>query len=178
MTLTTLRGPSDRMTDAPSRTAPRSTEVPPRAAATRGSGPRPSDALIFFGAGGDLVYKQSFPALPAPVAEKGSDVPVIGVTREGWARDQLLERAEDSLTVHGGGLPPGTWDQPSRLPDYMDGDYRDPGTFTTLRQRVDGATASLVYPTIPPDLFPTVVEAPAASDLADGARPTGLPPLP
>ena len=61
-----------------------------------------SDALVFFGATGDLAYKKIFPALQDMVRRKKLDVPVIGVARSGWNLDQLKERARASLTEHGG----------------------------------------------------------------------------
>ena len=56
-----------------------------------------SDALVFFGATGDLAYKQIFPALLAMVARDGLDVPVIGVAHAGWSLEQLRQRARDSV---------------------------------------------------------------------------------
>ena len=51
-----------------------------------------SDALVFFGATGDLAYKKIFPALQAMARRGRLDVPVIGVAKAGWTRDQLVER--------------------------------------------------------------------------------------
>ena len=63
---------------------------------------QPSDALVFFGATGDLAYKQIFPALLGLVRDEGLNVPIIGVAKAGWDLDQLKERAADSLQHHGG----------------------------------------------------------------------------
>ena len=68
-----------------------------------------SDALVFFGATGDLAYKKIFPALQAMVKRGTLNVPVIGVAREGWNLDRLIARAKDSLEKHGGVTPPGGW---------------------------------------------------------------------
>jgi len=62
----------------------------------------PSDAFVFFGATGDLAYKQIFPSLQAMVKAGTLDVPVIGVAKAGWDLDQLKKRAQDSLEEHGG----------------------------------------------------------------------------
>jgi len=56
-----------------------------------------SDALVFFGATGDLAYKKIFPALQAMVKRGHLDVPVVGVAKAGWNLDQLRARAHDSL---------------------------------------------------------------------------------
>ena len=65
--------------------------------------PTPSDALVFFGATGDLAYKQIFPSLLGLVRDEGLQVPIIGVAKAGWTLDQLKARAADSLQHHGGG---------------------------------------------------------------------------
>ena len=61
-----------------------------------------SDALVFFGATGDLAYKKIFPALQAMVKRGHLNVPVVGVAKAGWNLDQLRARAKDSLEKHGG----------------------------------------------------------------------------
>ena len=61
-----------------------------------------SDALVFFGATGDLAYKKIFPSLQAMVKHDRLDVPVIGVAKAGWNLDQLKARARDSVEKHGG----------------------------------------------------------------------------
>ena len=61
-----------------------------------------SDALVFFGATGDLAYKKIFPALQAMVKRGHLNVPVIGVAKAGWNLEQLRARAHDSLEKHGG----------------------------------------------------------------------------
>jgi glucose-6-phosphate 1-dehydrogenase len=100
---------------------------------------RPScDALVFFGATGDLAYKKIFPALQAMIKRDHLNVPVIGVARAGWNTDQLRARAKDSLEKHGG-LDPAAFDRLSGLLRYVDGDYADPMTFRALRRELEGA---------------------------------------
>src|SRR3954467_10759133 len=84
-----------------------------------------SDALVFFGATGDLAYKKIFPALQAMVKRGHLNVPVIGVAKAGWKLDQLRARAQDSLEKHGG-LDPAAFEKLCRLLHYVDGDYQDP----------------------------------------------------
>ena len=92
-----------------------------------------SDALVFFGATGDLAYKKIFPALQAMIKRGTLDVPVIGVAKAGWNLDQLKARAKDSLEQHGG-LDAAAWEKLSSLLRYVDGDYADPATFVAVRQ--------------------------------------------
>src|SRR6202521_413451 len=61
-----------------------------------------SDALVFFGATGDLAHKQIFPSLQQMIRRGNLNVPVIGVAKAGWTIDQLRARARDSITQHGG----------------------------------------------------------------------------
>jgi glucose-6-phosphate 1-dehydrogenase len=128
-----------------------------------------SNALVLFGASGDLAYKQIFPALAALLAAGRLDVPVIGVAKAGWGRTQLLDRAKDSLLTHGR-LQPDVWDRLAGRLDYVDGDYRDPVTFEALREKLGAAGTPLHYLAIPPDLFGTVVDALAGGGMAEGAR--------
>jgi glucose-6-phosphate 1-dehydrogenase len=131
--------------------------------------PRQSDALVFFGATGDLAYKKIFPALQA-LAKRGElTVPVIGVAKAGWNLDQLRARAEDSVSRHGG-LDRDAFDQLSSQLRYVDGDYKDPATFEALRRELGGAAHPAHYLAIPPPLFGPVVEQLAQSGCAKGAR--------
>src|SRR6187431_2361424 len=131
--------------------------------------PRQSDALVFFGATGDLAYKKIFPALQA-LAKRGElAVPVIGVAKAGWNLDQLRARAEDSVARHGG-LDRDAFDQLSSQLRYVDGDYKDPATFAALRRELGGAAHPAHYLAIPPPLFGPVVEQLAQSGCATGAR--------
>jgi glucose-6-phosphate 1-dehydrogenase len=128
-----------------------------------------SDALVFFGATGDLAYKKIFPALQSMARRGHLDVPVIGVARSGWNLDQLRARARDSVEKHGG-LDPGAFEQLSRRLRYVDGDYQDPATFQALRKVLGGAQRPAFYLAIPPTLFGRVVEQLAAAGCASGAR--------
>src|SRR3984885_777795 len=87
-----------------------------------------SDALVFFGATGDLAYKKIFPALQSMIKRGTLNVPVVGVAKAGWNLDQLKARAQDSLEKHGG-LDPAAWTKLKSLLQYVDGDYVDPATF-------------------------------------------------
>ena len=128
-----------------------------------------SDALVFFGATGDLAYKKIFPALQAMAKRGHLNVPVVGVAKAGWNLDQLRARAKDSLEKHGG-IDPTAFEKLIGLLRYVDGDYQDPATFTALRKELNGAKSPAHYLAIPPVLFETVVGHLAESDCATGAR--------
>ncbi len=128
-----------------------------------------SDALVFFGATGDLAYKKIFPALQAMLKRSHFDVPIIGVARAGWNLEQFRARAHDSLEKHGG-VNAAAFNKLSGLLRYVVGDYTDPATFQAIRKELKGAQRPAHYLAIPPLLFGTVVEQLAKSGSAQGAR--------
>src|SRR6201987_3985689 len=97
-----------------------------------------SDALVFFGATGDLAYKKIFPSLQARVKRGHLNVPVVGVAKAGWNLDQLKARAKDSLEKHGG-LDRPAFDRLCSLLRYVDGDYKDAATFQAIRKELGSA---------------------------------------
>jgi glucose-6-phosphate 1-dehydrogenase len=128
-----------------------------------------SDALVFFGATGDLAYKKIFPSLQAMVKRGHLGVPVIGVAKAGWTTDQLRARARDSLEKHGV-IDPAAFDKLCGLLRYVDGDYKDPATFQAIRKELGSAQRPAHYLAIPPMLFGVVVEQLAKSGCSKGAR--------
>jgi glucose-6-phosphate 1-dehydrogenase len=128
-----------------------------------------SDALVFFGATGDLAYKKIFPALQGMAKRGNLNVRVVGVAKAGWNLDQLRARAKDSLEKHGG-LDPAAFEKLSSNLRYVDGDYQDPATFEALRKELEGTERPAHYLAIPPVLFETVVKNIAKSDCGHNAR--------
>src|SRR6516225_9130501 len=128
-----------------------------------------SDALVFFGATGDLAYKKIFPSLQAMLKRGHLTVPVIGVAKAGWKLDQLRARARDSLEHHGG-VDPAAFDKLCGLLRYVDGDYNDPATFLAIRNELGPAQRPAHYLAIPPSLFGVVVEQLAKSGCARNGR--------
>lgn len=124
-----------------------------------------SDALVFFGATGDLAYKKIFPALQAMVRRGNLDVPVVGVAKSGWSLENLRARARDSVEKHGG-LDPAAFDRLCRLLRYVDGDYQDPSTFAAIRKELGTVERPAHYLAIPPVLFETVVHQLASNGCA------------
>jgi glucose-6-phosphate 1-dehydrogenase len=128
-----------------------------------------SDALVFFGATGDLAYKKIFPSLQAMVKRGHLRVPVIGVAKSGWTIDQLRARARDSLEKHGG-IDPAAFDKLCGLLRYVDGDYQAPATFQAIRKELASAQRPAHYLAIPPMLFGVVVEQLARAGCTKDAR--------
>ncbi|HTK90810.1 MAG TPA: glucose-6-phosphate dehydrogenase [Verrucomicrobiae bacterium] len=129
-----------------------------------------SDALVLFGATGDLAYKKIFPALQAMVRRGGFDVPVIGVAKSGLRLEDLRARVRESLETCEGGVDASAWARLSSLLRYVDGDYRDQATWGMLHAALGPAVRPLHYLAIPPSMFPTVIEGLGHSGSARGAR--------
>ncbi|EAR22684.1 glucose-6-phosphate dehydrogenase [Nitrococcus mobilis] len=129
-----------------------------------------SDALILFGATGDLAYKKIFPALARLEAAGELGVPVIGVAKSGWDADRLRERVRTSLQDYGQNDDPDALARLLERLDYIDGDYRDDQVFTELQRRLEGRKRPLCYLAIPPSLFPSVIESLHKVRLAKTAR--------
>ncbi len=136
--------------------------------------PAVSDALVVFGASGDLAHKKIFPALFALHQRGELSVPVIGVASSDWSNAQFRERAQASLDeAHVGGTQTEQQDFLAQL-HYVSGDYKQSATFEALRGALlkEGRAAKRPahYLAIPPSLFPTVIRGLGAAGLADDAR--------
>jgi glucose-6-phosphate 1-dehydrogenase len=128
-----------------------------------------SDALVFFGATGDLAYKKIFPALQAMLKRGNLNIPIVGVAKAGWTLDQFRARARDSVERHGG-LDQEAFGRLCGLLRYVDGDYNDTSTFHALRKELGSAKRPAYYLAIPPALFGLVIEQLGKSLCSHGAR--------
>jgi glucose-6-phosphate 1-dehydrogenase len=128
-----------------------------------------SDALVFFGATGDLAFKKIFPALQAMVKRGNLNVPVIGVGRSDWTNQQLCDRARASLEQHSG-LDVAAFDKLCSLLRYVRVNYTDSTTFENLYTALNQAKHPAHYLAIPPTVFETVIGHLRDSGCAQGAR--------
>ena len=131
---------------------------------------RDCDAIVLFGATGDLCYRKIYPALYHLVRRRLLSVPVIGVARQGWGLGQLADRVRESLK----NFVPGADEAVARrlidLLRYVDGDYNDRNTFVELRKALGAAQRPLNYLAIPPSMFGVVAEHLSQTASAAGAR--------
>ncbi|MFO0738292.1 MAG: glucose-6-phosphate dehydrogenase [Labilithrix sp.] len=131
--------------------------------------PLASDALVFFGATGDLAYKKIFPALQSLVGRGRLDVPVVGVGKSAFTREKLVDRARASVTEYGG-IDEAAFSKLATRLHYVDGDFGDGATFDAIKSALGGAERPLHYLAIPPSAFPQVVGQLKAHGLAKNAR--------
>ena len=129
----------------------------------------PSDALVLFGATGDLAFKQIFPALYAMTARGQLDIPVIGIARQPWTTAQLQARARESVAARMT-VDEAVFERLAARLRYVAGDYQDPAVFVALRQALGSSTRPLYYLAIPPGMFATVVAGLETSGCAANAR--------
>ncbi|HVA87587.1 MAG TPA: glucose-6-phosphate dehydrogenase [Candidatus Saccharimonadales bacterium] len=127
-----------------------------------------SDAFVFFGATGDLAFKQIFPALLGLIRDEGFDLPIIGVARSGDV-DSLRARARASLDA-AGVADPVAFARLIELLRYVPGSDDDVETFRALRRELGDARHPLHYLAIPPALFGAVIDNLGQSRCANGAR--------
>src|ERR1700676_29762 len=132
--------------------------------------PAPADALVLFGAMGDLAHKKIFPALYNMVRHGHLDVPVIGVARAARTDEHLKERVRDSIQQQGGDIDQEALAKLQKLVRYVGGDYEKPETFDLLKKTLGSASRPAHYLAIPPSLFTSVIESLAKSNCMKNAR--------
>ena len=119
---------------------------------------RDSDALVLFGATGDLCYRKIFPALYHLVRRRLLHVPVVGVARAGWKPEQLADRVRKSVTDFVKDRDEEVVQRFVSLLKYVDGDYQQRSTFDALRKTLGNVQRPLNYLAIPPSVFPVVID--------------------
>jgi glucose-6-phosphate 1-dehydrogenase len=133
-----------------------------------------SDALVLFGASGDLAYKKIFPALYAMARRGHLQVPVIGVANSPWDTAQLRARASESISGHiqasAGVVDSPARDEVLRRLSYVQGDYTDSATYEKLRTELGAAVHPIHYLAIPPSLFETVIGGLGRAECAANGR--------
>jgi glucose-6-phosphate 1-dehydrogenase len=140
------------------------------AAMTNTAGTDRVDALVIFGATGDLAKLETFPALVGLVDRGVLTMPVIGVAKSGWGVDRFRDYAAASLKLNGMDA-----DSPSArtmlgLLRYVDGDLDDPATYTAMSDEIGDGTRALFYLEVPPVLFGRIARGISEAGRADGAR--------
>src|SRR5271156_4812652 len=128
------------------------------------------DALVIFGATGDLAKLETFPALVGLVERGVLDVPVIGVAKSGWGLDQFRDYAVASLRLNN--LDPGSPAAVKMLGllRYIDGDLDDPATYTAMSDAIGQGKQALFYLEVPPPLFARIAEGISKAGRAAGSR--------
>jgi len=128
------------------------------------------DAMVIFGATGDLAKLETFPALVDLVARDVLHQPVIGVGNSGYTLAQFKEYATKSLKLNK--IDPES--KPAKrllsLLDYIDGDLGDPATYQAINEKLGKARKILYYLEVPPSLFARVAQGIQSVGRARNAR--------
>src|SRR6201982_2446463 len=128
------------------------------------------DALVIFGATGDLAKIETFPALVGLVKRGGLDVPVVGVAKSGWGLEQFRDYATASLKLNG--MDPAEPDAVKMvsLLRYVDGDLGDEATYQAMSDQIGAGEKVLYYMEVPAQLFGRIAQGIAGAERARGAR--------
>jgi glucose-6-phosphate 1-dehydrogenase len=130
-----------------------------------------SDAIVLFGATGDLARRKIFPALHDMLRHGRTLPPIVCVAHtENWDLERLRAHAHAGIEEFGGGVDDGVFRNLASLLTYINGDYEDPETYTALRRALEHRRHPLHYFAIPPGMFPVVVRGLAAAGCTEGAR--------
>ena len=128
------------------------------------------DALVIFGATGDLAKLETFPALVGLVDRGILDVPVVGVAKSGWGLDQFREYAATSLRNNGLDPDSGPGRTLLGLLRYVDGDLDDAATYAAMAREMGEGKRALYYLEVPPFLFGRIAQGISDAGRAEGAR--------
>ncbi len=131
---------------------------------------RDCDALVLFGATGDLCYRKIYPALYRLVRRGLLSIPIVGVARQGCDVNWLAERVRQSLKEFVEDADEAVVSRLTGMLRYVDGDYNDRNTFVELRKALADAQRPLHYLAIPPSMFATVAQHLSGTGSAEGAR--------
>src|ERR1700743_101058 len=128
------------------------------------------DALVIFGATGDLAKIETFPALVGLVKRGVLTVPVIGVAKSGWGLEQFRDYATASLKLNGMDPTDPAAVKMLGLLRYVDGDLGDEATYKAMSDRIGPGEHVLYYLEVPPFLFGRIAQGIASAGRARGAR--------
>src|SRR3954449_6698738 len=128
------------------------------------------DALVIFGATGDLAKLETFPALVGLVDRGILDVPVVGVAKSGWGLDQFRDYAAASLRNNDLDPESGPGRRLLGLLRYVDGDLDDDATYAAMSREMGDGKRALFYLEVPPFLFGRIAQGISTAGRAEGAR--------
>jgi glucose-6-phosphate 1-dehydrogenase len=129
-----------------------------------------SDAIVLFGATGDLARKKLYPALQQLARTDALPDTVVGVAASDWSTDDLVEYARAAIEEYGEGIDPAVFERLAGALAYVAGDYRQADTYERLAAALGSCQQPLLYLAIPPSLFETVIEGLAATELNRNGR--------
>ncbi len=129
-----------------------------------------SDALIMFGASGDLAHKKLFPAVYRLHRRKLLNVPVVGVALDDWSDQDMRDHARQAIQEDGEDWNEKAFEELAASMRFVSGNYAEDDTYTKVKAAIDGAEHPVFHLAIPPSMFATVASGLAGVGLAEGAR--------
>ena len=131
-----------------------------------------ADALVLFGATGDLSKRKLFPALYRMEEHGSLKVPVVGVARSDWNDEGFRQHAHDAILAAIPDAKATVIEALLARLDLVQGDYADPATWSGLCDSLDRTHSqhAVYYMAIPPSMFPTVAEKLASVGLNTRGR--------
>ncbi len=128
------------------------------------------DALVIFGATGDLAKLETFPALVGLVERGLLNVPIVGVGKSGFGLEQFRDYAVSSLKLNSiDPVSPAATKMLSLL-RYIDGDLDHSQTYQAMSAAMGDGQNALFYLEVPPLLFGRIAEGIAGAGRATNAR--------
>ncbi|HZT06569.1 MAG TPA: glucose-6-phosphate dehydrogenase [Chloroflexota bacterium] len=129
-----------------------------------------ADAIVLFGATGDLAFKKLLPALYNLAQSDRLDMPIIGVGRSQWNDAKFRDRARAAVIARFGAVDDVAFDRLAQRLAFLQGDYQDRSTFDRLAEALRGHSHPMFYLAIPPSVFESVIGCIAATGLNSGSR--------
>jgi glucose-6-phosphate 1-dehydrogenase len=129
-----------------------------------------ADVLVVFGITGDLARVMTFRSLYRLEQRGLLDFPVVGVAVDDSTKEQLVERARQSILGAGEQLDEDVFGRLAARLSYVQGDFGDAATYGRVGQAIKGARLPVFYLEIPPFLFSTVVKGLSEAGLTKTAR--------
>jgi len=129
-----------------------------------------ADALVLFGATGDLAKKKLFPAL-YDLEDLGElDVQIFGVASSKWTQEVFKENVESAVRARKPDVDEAALAKLLGEMELIVGDYEDPQTFVTLAEAIKEFKLPVIYLAIAPEYFAKITESLATVGITRRAR--------
>ena len=129
-----------------------------------------ADALVLFGATGDLAKKKLFPALYDLQELNELEVKIFGVASSKWTQEQFKSNAETAIRARKPDTDPKVLNRLLSDMQLLVGDYEDPETFVKLAELIKDFKLPVIYLAIAPEHFAKITQGLASVGITKKAR--------